>query len=204
MAVDTSGEAFAIGFFSKIPILGALAGGMQSDKDKQAADLAKQTSDRMAGLEAVNIQKAAQKEKNAAIANMNQAAMDAEMNVSLAEEAGIMAGQITKKGDQAAEQIKTAGALTSGSQQAMLAATGQSGAGSATGLMAQTKANTASDVRTTLSNAATDASVYTTRQGGYNSLAKTLGDQATLYKTQADEIDPDAESAAYLTAYFGE
>lgn len=187
------------GFFSEIPIIGGII-----KADQKIDQVAKE--DRMADLEAINIEKAARKEKNRYTAMMNQAKMDAEMNASLAEEFALKATQQREQGKQQAEQIKTKGSLTMGSQQAMLAATGQLGAGSATGLMEQTDRNIRSDVSTTLANSESSAAIYDEKESGYSTLATSLSKQAGEYAkfVEGEEaIDPEAEAKAYLDAYYG-
>jgi len=189
-------ERGLLGFMGSIPGFGGITNAVLAKKSREKED-------RMAGLEAINREKIAQKEKDDLIYKKNQALMDAATNTTLASEAAQSAAQIQEQGRQASEQIKVKGAKTLGSQSAMLAATGQTGAGSATGLQSQTAANTAADVETTLSNAASEAGIYSTKAEGYTTLATTLGEQATAYEEAAEEIEPEDEYNAYIDAYYG-
>lgn len=191
------------GFISAIPVIGGITKGISAGKEAEK-------SDRIAGLEAINAEKAAKNAYTTAMANKNQALMDAEMNTSLAAEAAARAAQTTEQGAQAAEQIRAAGNQTLGSQGAMLAATGQAGAGSAVGLQKSTKANISGDVDTTLANAASEAAIYDEKASGYTTLSTTLAAQAALYGEQAadfendeGEFDEGAAEDAYLAAYWG-
>ncbi len=192
-----------LAFWSNVPLIGNAAIAEQAKRDEREATKNKARSDRMAGIEAVDRRKAADREQRDLITRKNQALYDAAANTVLASEAASTAAMITTQGEQKAEQIGVEGTKTLGTQSAMLAATGQIGAGSATGLMENTKANTAKDMSMTISNASEEAGIYTEKSTGYATLAADLGAQATEYEEAANLINPEEDYANYMNAYFG-